>query len=157
MIRATPPALWMSSATKRPPGTRSARIGVRSAISPNSSMVKGTPKLRAIARRCSRPLVDPPVAATDATAFSRASRVTIVLGRMSSRTSFTASSPVARAAPSFSGNVAGMPFIPAGEMPRNSRAVLIVLAVNWPPQAPAPGHATFSSSHRSRPLMLPAS
>ena len=28
-------------------------------------------------------------------------------------------------------------------MPRNSSAVDIVLAVNWPPQAPAPGQATL--------------
>ena len=34
-------------------------------------------------------------------------------------------------------------------MPRNSRIVDIVLAVNCPPQAPAPGQATDSSSCRS--------
>ena len=34
-----------------------------------------------------------------------------------------------------------MPFSPPGEMPMNSSAVLIVLAVNWPPHAPGPGHA----------------
>ena len=28
---------------------------------------------------------------------------------------------------------------PAGEMPSTSNAIAIVLAVNWPPQAPAPG------------------
>ena len=31
-------------------------------------------------------------------------------------------------------------------MPSTSNAIAIVLAVNWPPQAPAPGEATFSSS-----------
>ncbi len=33
-----------------------------------------------------------------------------------------------------------------GEIPRNEIAVAIVLAVNWPPHAPAPGHAPSSSS-----------
>ena len=28
-----------------------------------------------------------------------------------------------------------------GEIPRNSPAMAMVLAVNWPPQAPAPGQA----------------
>ena len=33
-----------------------------------------------------------------------------------------------------------------GEMPSTSNAIAIVLAVNWPPQAPAPGEATSSIS-----------
>ena len=32
----------------------------------------------------------------------------------------------------------------------------MVLAVNWPPQEPAEGHATYSSSCRSSALMVPA-
>ena len=32
-----------------------------------------------------------------------------------------------------------------GEMPRNSQAMAMVLAVNWPPQAPAPGQAAAST------------
>jgi hypothetical protein len=32
----------------------------------------------------------------------------------------------------------------------------MVLAVNWPPQAPAPGHATFSSSTSSASGIFPA-
>ena len=43
-----------------------------------------------------------------------------------------------------------------GLMPRNSSAVAIVLAVNWPPHAPAAGHATDSSSCRSAASILPA-
>ena len=35
----------------------------------------------------------------------------------------------------------GSPFRPGGEIPRNSRIVDIVFAVNCPPQAPAPGQA----------------
>ena len=38
---------------------------------------------------------------------------------------------------------------PSGVIPRISKAIAIVLAVNWPPQAPAPGLATPSSSCRS--------
>ena len=32
----------------------------------------------------------------------------------------------------------------------------IVLAVNWPPHAPAPGHAAFSISYSSSSVILPA-
>ena len=56
------------------------------------------------------------------------------------------SSPVRRAASSLAGSSAGIAFNPAGERPMNSRTVLIVFAVNWPPQAPAPGQATLSTS-----------
>ena len=45
---------------------------------------------------------------------------------------------------------------PIGEMPRISNAIAIVLAVNWPPQAPAPGLATPSSSCSSSSVILPA-
>jgi hypothetical protein len=41
-------------------------------------------------------------------------------------------------------------------MPRNSQAVAMVFAVNWPPQAPAPGHAESSISHKSASDILPA-
>ena len=45
---------------------------------------------------------------------------------------------------------------PPGEIPSASNAQAIVLAVNWPPQAPAPGLAWFSRSVRSSSDMLPA-
>ena len=41
-------------------------------------------------------------------------------------------------------------------MPRNSSAVDIVLAVNWPPQAPAPGQAADSMAWSSSAVILPA-
>ena len=66
------------------------------------------------------------------------------------------SSPDACAASSLAGSSAGMPLRPAGESPRNSTTMVIVLAVNWPPQAPAPGHAAFSTSYSSSRLILPA-
>ncbi len=49
-----------------------------------------------------------------------------------------------------------MPFRPAGERPRNSSAIDIVLAVNWPPQAPGPGHDRLSTSYSSSSVILPA-
>ena len=51
---------------------------------------------------------------------------------------------------------AGTIAAPIGEIPSTSSAIAIVLAVNWPPQAPAPGLATFSSSISSCSVMLPA-
>ena len=49
-----------------------------------------------------------------------------------------------------------MSLAPAGLRPRNSIAVLIVLAVNWPPHAPAPGHADASTAASSASSMVPA-
>ena len=130
--------------------------GVRSAIAPNSSMSSGMPYSWAMASRCRTPLVEPPVAATLAMPFSSAWRVTIEEGRTSRRTRSMISSPVRWAAVSLAGSSAGMPFRPAGESPMNSITVLIVLAVNCPPQAPGPGHAAFSTSWSSSSVILPA-
>ena len=66
------------------------------------------------------------------------------------------SSPDRRAAASLAGSSAGMPLRPAGDSPRNSATVLIVLAVYWPPHAPGPGHAAFSISYSSSRSILPA-
>ena len=136
----------MSVATNSPPGLRLATIGVRPAMRSKSSIENGMSSSRAIASRCSTPLVEPPVAATEAAAFSSASRVTICEGRTSSRTSCITSSPAFSAASPLPRLSAGMPFIPPGERPRNSSAVDIVLAVYWPPQAPAPGQAADSTA-----------
>ena len=54
------------------------------------------------------------------------------------------------------GSIAGTIALPIGEMPITSNAVAIVFAVNWPPHAPAPGHAACSSSESSASLMSPA-
>ena len=153
---ATPPAAYMSAARYRPPGRMSAMSGVRSATSEKSSSVRAIPKSAAIAGRWSAALVLPPVADTDAIAFSSALRVTICEGRMSWWTSVITSSPARRAASSFAGSSAGIPLSPAGDRPRNSITVDIVLAVNCPPQAPAPGHAPFSASYSSSSVILPA-
>ena len=134
----------------------SATIGVRSAMAPNSSISKGMPYSWAIASRWRTAFVEPPVAATAAIALSIERRVTKVEGRTSSRTSSITSSPQRRAASSLVGSSAGISFRPAGDRPRISITMLIVLAVNWPPQAPGPGHAAASMSYSSSSEILPA-
>ncbi len=151
---ATPPASNMSVATKSPPGFMLATMGVRPAIESNSSIENGMPSSEAMASRCSTPLVDPPVAATEATAFSIDSRVMMCDGRMSSRTSCITIRPHSSAASPLPRLSAGMPFRPAGLMPRNSSAVDMVLAVNWPPHAPAAGIALDSTSCSSAASIL---
>ena len=66
------------------------------------------------------------------------------------------SAPARAPTSSFAGSVAATPAVPMGESPRNSSAIAIVLAVNCPPQAPAPGHTRSSSSFRSASVILPA-
>ena len=83
----------MSFACQRPHGFMSAMIGVRAEMRSKSSIVKSIPKSRAIATRCSTAFVEPPVAATEATAFSNDSFVTNERGVTLSRTSCTASRP----------------------------------------------------------------
>ena len=56
------------------------------------------------------------------------------------------SAPASLGHVALSGSTAGTIAKPAGEIPRTSNAIAIVLAVNWPPQAPAPGEATSSIS-----------
>ena len=65
-------------------------------------------------------------------------------------------SPARIATPGLRGSTAGTSLRPIGEMPSISPAIAIVLAVNWPPQAPAPGQATSSSARSSSSVMLPA-
>ena len=95
-------------------------------------------------------MVEPPVAAIEAIAFSKASRVSTCDGRVSVSTSFIASSPAFTAACGLPGCVAGISFRPGALTPRKSRAVAIVFAVNCPPHAPAPGQAALSSACTSR-------
>ena len=109
-----------------------------------------------MASRCSTELVEPPVAATLAIAFSNALRVRISLGRVPRRNWSMASRPVSYAASSFFASIAGMLLNPMGERPINSITVDIVLAVNWPPQAPAAGQALSSSFFKSASDIRPA-
>src|SRR5690349_2216339 len=57
---------------------------------------------------------------------------------------------------SLRGSMAGTPLKPIGESPINSITVDMVFAVYCPPQAPAPGHATFSNSSSSASVISPA-
>ena len=100
--------------------------------------------------------MEPPEQATVAIAFSRAPRVTMSLGRRPRLRTSTTSLPASTATWALLASSAGTRFAATGEMPRASKAIAIVLAVNWPPQAPAPGLATDSSSCRSSSLILPA-
>ena len=126
------------------------------AITSKSSIVSGTPASRAMASRWSTPLVEPPVAAIDAIAFSKASRVRIDLGRIPFSSRRIASWPASKAAWSFLWSMAGISLAPAGLSPRNSITVDMVLAVNWPPQAPAPGQAASSMASSSGSPIEPA-
>ena len=63
---------------------------------------------------------------------------------------------MAWAAGCFFGSIAGIELKPTGDSPITSMTIDIVLAVYWPPHAPAPGQATASSSARSASLILPA-
>ena len=121
-----------------------------------SSIVSSTPASFASASRCRTAFVEPPVAATQATAFSMDSRVMTRLGLRSSSSRRITSLPQSSAAWPFFPSSAGTIEVPIAEMPSISKAVDIVLAVNWPPHAPAPGEATDSSSARSASLMSPA-
>ena len=96
------------------------------------------------------------MAATAATAFSSASRVTMRRGRRSVRTSSIASSPARRAASAFSASIAGTPLARIGDTPSNSHTVAIVFAVNWPPQAPGPGQAASSRAPSCASVSRPA-
>ena len=102
-------------------------------------------------------MVEPPEAQTQAIAFSSESRVITLLGRRSSARTFITSSPIFSATVPFSSSSAGTIAEPPALIPSASKAQAIVLAVNWPPQAPAPGLATPSSSFSSSSLMSPAS
>ena len=88
-------------------------------------------------------------------AFSKAFLVMIRRGFNSSSTAWTASSPALTAHSLRRTCVAGADEEPIGAMPRASAIVAIVLAVNMPPQEPAPGQASFSSSCRSSSLIVP--
>ena len=106
---------------KRPPGFRSASSGVRALIRSKSSMSSSTPTSCAMASRCSTALVDPPLAATPAMAFSIASRVMIWLGCDVAADEFHHHfAGLAQRRQLLRRSTAGTPLKPMGEMPRNS-------------------------------------
>ena len=128
---------------------------MRSLIRSKSSMSRSTPISLATASRCRTPLVEPPLVAIAAIAFSRLSRVMMSLGfwpRL--RTSMTRP-PASLATSTLCGSIAGTPE-ENGEIPSTWNAIAIVFAVNCPPQAPAPGEAASSTSVSSSSVIRPA-
>ena len=114
--------------------------GVRAATSSKSSMSSGMPNSEAMASRC-RTRVGGAAGGGHAgdgvlerVARDDAARSDVATHEVHDQRRRSAARPRPCA-----GSSAGMPLSPAGERPRNSRHMLIVLAVNWPPQAPAPG------------------
>src|SRR5690348_10447709 len=96
----------------------------------------------AIAGRCRAAFVEPPVAATTIAAFSNAFLVAIARGRMLCSISDITDRPASSAKSSRERISAGGPDEYGNASPIASATQAMVLAVNWPPQAPAPGQAT---------------
>ena len=154
--RRLPPAACRSVATNRPDGLRSASSGTRALMRSKSASDSSRPVSCAIAIKCRTALVEPPVVATAAIAFSRASCVMMSRGRTPRRTRSMTNRPTPRATSRFSVLVAGTLPVPSAAIPRNSDAMAMVFAVNCPPHAPTPGQADASSPHRSSSLRRPA-
>ena len=106
------------------------------------------PASRAIASRCSTPFVEPPRRRRPRRSRSRTPRASgsatagCRRGRASSRSSPACTRGLRLAGMRRRDARSG----PRGLMPRKSSTIAIVFAVNWPPHAPAPGHATLSSA-----------
>ena len=131
-------------------------IGVRALMRSKSSMESGMFASLAMASRCRTALVEPPVAATPAMAFSMAvlvmicDGVTIVAQKIHDH---------------FAGAMACVSFscdrwperrrAPSERCREIRRPCAMVLAVNWPPQAPAPGQAMSSSALSRASVILP--
>ena len=151
-----PPARCRSVATKRPDGFRSHNTGTRVRMASKSSSVRGTPAARAIARKWSTALVEPPIAIVTAIAFSNALRVRICRGRRSRPMAETSISAERAALSAFSASSAAMVDEYGRLRPIASNAEDIVFAVNIPPHEPAPGHARRSTSSSSAASIRPA-
>ena len=109
-----------------------------------------------MASRCNTALVEPPTAMITLMAFSNASRVMRSSGRMLAAIASTNTSAERAALSAFSGSSAAMVELPGRLRPMASMAELIVLAVNMPPQLPAPGQAFFSTAVSCSLSMVPA-
>ncbi len=130
--------------------------GVFFEMASKSSMESSMPISRAIASRCRTALVEPPLAATLAIVFTIDCFVMICDGRRFARTASISMRPASRVAACLSLSVAGTPESCIGEMPSISPLMAMVLAVNCPPHAPAPGQALASRASRPASSILPA-
>jgi len=107
----------------------SAMYGVRRLIRSKSASARSTPASRAIARRCSTPFVDPPIATSVVIAFSNALRVRMSRGRRPSRSRRIAASPVRRPTSARLGSTDGTDELPGSDIPSASTHDAIVFAV----------------------------
>ena len=96
------------------------------------------------------------MAATITAAFSNALRVQMSRGRRLLSISRITASPEATAYSSRLRYGAGSEADSGSARPMASDTQAMVLAVNWPPQAPSDGQAWVSRSHRSSSVILPA-
>src|SRR3954454_13962493 len=90
-----------------------------------SSMSRSTPASRAIASRCSTPLVEPPLVAIAAIAFSSPSRVMMSLGRWPRASTLMTSLPASYATSAVPGVSAGATASPAREHVHHELARLV--------------------------------
>ena len=123
--------------------------------SSNVSIGNAKPASAAIAGRWSTALVEPPLATTAVAAFRIDAGVRNVRAEVPSLASFAASRPQRAASTRLAESVAGGSPDPIGLMPIIASAIAMVLAVNCPPHAPAPGHAARSTLSSSASLMSP--
>ncbi|CAL1692820.1 hypothetical protein MMB232_03002 [Brevundimonas subvibrioides] len=140
-----PPAAYRCDARNRPPGFRSQITGASTQASWQSSMPKSMPASVAMAVRCMTALVDPPEAEQAMAAFFRLARVMYLRAVSPANTRSTISRPHRSPSDALAGSTAGTSLAPIGDSPIIDSAMAMVLAVNWPPQAPAPGQAALST------------
>ena len=108
-----------------------------------------------MASRCRTELVEPPTAMITLMAFSNASLVSRSRGRMLAFTASTRTSAERAALSAFSASSAAIVELQGRLSPMVSIAALMVLAVNMPPQLPAPGQAFFSTAVSCSMSILP--
>ena len=125
-----------------PEGRTLATMGVVRARRSKSSRASATPARPAIAGKCTTAFVDPPRAMSTRTAFSKASRVRMRLGRRSSPTMATIRRPAASARRSRRESGAGMAAMPGRVRPRASVRAAIVLAVPITMHVPVEGKSS---------------
>ena len=101
------------------------------------------------AGKCSAALVEPPLHATTLAAFTKDFLLTISLGLICLSINFITETPESYAYTSLDSYGAGVDEEPGIARPIASATHAIVLAVNWPPQDPADGQATFSKAQSS--------
>ena len=111
--------------------------------------------VRAMAKRWSTALVEPPNKVISLNAFSSDFLVTMSLGFRSNSSSFSILLPATSHSMTFSALLAGLEELYGRVIPIASMALAMVLAVYIPPQAPGPGHACLTISLKVASSMAP--